>query len=45
MAWRRHNGTSNSLYLDGHARSVEWSSAVIDIYPDKKPLKEDGSYP
>ncbi|MBS0261541.1 MAG: DUF1559 domain-containing protein [Planctomycetes bacterium] len=45
IAWRRHNGVANYLYLDGHARSAQWSEAVIDMYPDKQVLVEDGSYP
>lgn len=45
IARRRHNGASNHLYLDGHASSLNWDNAVIDIFPDKKPLQEDGSYP
>src|SRR5262245_57269571 len=36
IAWKRHNGVANYLYLDGHARSAQWSEAVIDMYPDKK---------
>jgi len=45
LAWRRHNGVANYLYLDGHAKSVQWSEAVIDMYPDKKVLIQDGSFP
>ena len=45
IAARRHNGASNQLYLDGHARTLSWDTAVIDIFPDKKPLLEDASYP
>jgi prepilin-type N-terminal cleavage/methylation domain-containing protein/prepilin-type processing-associated H-X9-DG protein len=45
IAWRRHNGVGNYLYLDGHARTAQWSEAVIDMYPDKKVLTEDASFP
>ena len=44
IAGKRHNGAANYLYLDGHARSMMFDQAVIDMYPDKKVLKEDGSY-
>lgn len=45
IAWRRHNGAANYLYLDGHARSAQWATAVVEMYPDKKVLALDGSYP
>jgi prepilin-type processing-associated H-X9-DG protein/prepilin-type N-terminal cleavage/methylation domain-containing protein len=45
IAWRRHNGAANYLYLDGHAKAMDWAGAVIDMYPDKKVLIDDGSYP
>jgi prepilin-type N-terminal cleavage/methylation domain-containing protein/prepilin-type processing-associated H-X9-DG protein len=45
IAYNRHNGTANYLYLDGHATSMIFDSAVIDMYPDKKVLTQDGSYP
>jgi prepilin-type N-terminal cleavage/methylation domain-containing protein/prepilin-type processing-associated H-X9-DG protein len=45
IAWNRHNGAANYLYLDGHATSLIWSAAVIDMYPDKKVLKDNGSFP
>ena len=41
----RHNGAANYLYLDGHAQTLQFSTAVIDMYPDKKVLTADGSYP
>ena len=44
-AAKRHNGAANYLYLDGHATSKIFSDAVIDMYPDKKVLVIDGSYP
>jgi prepilin-type N-terminal cleavage/methylation domain-containing protein/prepilin-type processing-associated H-X9-DG protein len=37
-------GISNYLYLDGHVEAMAWDDAVIDMYPDKTPLVEDGSY-
>ena len=45
IAWKRHNGVANYLYLDGHAKSLQWSEAVIDMYPDKKILTVDSSFP
>ena len=45
IAWDRHTGVANYLYLDGHAASLRWEDAVIDMYPDKKVLTADGSYP
>ena len=45
LAWRRHNGAGNYLYLDGHARSMQWSEAVIDMFPDKKVLTQDSRFP
>ena len=45
IAWRRHAGAANYLYLDGHAKSALWSEAVVNMYPDKKVLIDDGSFP
>jgi prepilin-type N-terminal cleavage/methylation domain-containing protein/prepilin-type processing-associated H-X9-DG protein len=45
IAWGRHNGAANYLYLDGHATSMVWANAVVDMYPDKKVLTQDGSFP
>jgi prepilin-type processing-associated H-X9-DG protein/prepilin-type N-terminal cleavage/methylation domain-containing protein len=45
IAWDRHTGVANYLYLDGHAVSLKWDTAVTDMYPDKKVLTADGSYP
>jgi prepilin-type N-terminal cleavage/methylation domain-containing protein/prepilin-type processing-associated H-X9-DG protein len=45
MAWDRHTQVANYLYLDGHAISLRWEEAVVDMYPDKKVLDADGSYP
>ncbi|HJZ54813.1 MAG TPA: DUF1559 domain-containing protein [Gemmataceae bacterium] len=45
IAWNRHAGVANYLYLDGHAASLNWDAAVVDMYPDKVVLTADGSYP
>jgi prepilin-type N-terminal cleavage/methylation domain-containing protein/prepilin-type processing-associated H-X9-DG protein len=44
IAHDRHTQTANYLYLDGHAVSLRWEDAVIDMYPDKIVLTQDGSY-
>lgn len=44
MAFRRHNGAANYLYLDGHVSALSIEAAIIDMFPDKKVLVEDGSY-
>jgi prepilin-type processing-associated H-X9-DG protein len=41
----RHTQVANYLYLDGHAVSLTWDSAVPDMYPDKLVLTVDSSYP
>jgi prepilin-type processing-associated H-X9-DG protein len=45
IADRRHSGSANYLYLDGHAVSLKWETALVDMYPDKVVLVDDGSYP
>jgi prepilin-type N-terminal cleavage/methylation domain-containing protein/prepilin-type processing-associated H-X9-DG protein len=45
LAWDRHTGVANYLFLDGHVASLKWETAVVDMYPDKQVLTEDGSYP
>jgi prepilin-type N-terminal cleavage/methylation domain-containing protein/prepilin-type processing-associated H-X9-DG protein len=45
IAWNRHGRAANYLYLDGHAITLDWSIAVTDLYPDKRVLVSDGSYP
>jgi prepilin-type N-terminal cleavage/methylation domain-containing protein/prepilin-type processing-associated H-X9-DG protein len=45
IAYDRHTSVANYLYLDGHATTRTWSAAVIDMYPDKVVLTQDGSYP
>jgi prepilin-type N-terminal cleavage/methylation domain-containing protein/prepilin-type processing-associated H-X9-DG protein len=45
VAWNRHTGLANYLYLDGHAVTLRWAEAVVDMYPDKVVLTRDGSYP
>jgi prepilin-type processing-associated H-X9-DG protein len=45
LAHDRHGGVANYLYLDGHVATLPWSTAVVDMYPDKVVLSEDGTYP
>jgi prepilin-type processing-associated H-X9-DG protein len=45
IAYNRHNGVANYLYLDGHVSTLPFGTAVVDMYPDKNVLIEDGSYP
>jgi len=45
FAYDRHNGAANYLYLDGHVSTMLFDNAIIDMYPDKKVLTQDGSYP
>jgi prepilin-type N-terminal cleavage/methylation domain-containing protein/prepilin-type processing-associated H-X9-DG protein len=45
IAWDRHSQVANYLYLDGHAVTLPWEAAVVDMYPDKVVLTDDGSYP
>ena len=45
FAMTRHSGAANYLYLDGHAVALPWDTAVVDMYPDKRVLTEDGTYP
>ena len=45
IAFDRHSGSANYLYLDGHVSTLAWDVAVPDMYPDKVVLTQDGSYP
>jgi prepilin-type N-terminal cleavage/methylation domain-containing protein/prepilin-type processing-associated H-X9-DG protein len=44
IPWKRH-GTSNVLYLDGHARSVQKPDAYLRIYPGGAILTQPSFYP
>jgi prepilin-type processing-associated H-X9-DG protein len=44
IAWDRHSGVANYLYLDGHAATLAWDAAVVDMFPDKVVLVDDGTY-
>ncbi len=45
IAFSRHEGVANYLYLDDHVSAMSWDDAVRDMYPDKIVLKQDGTYP
>ena len=45
IAYKRHTTVANYLYLDGHAVTLTWDQAVVDMYPDKIVLTQDSSYP
>ncbi len=40
----RHAAAANYLYLDGHVSTLKFDKAVVDMFPDRNVLKEDGSY-
>jgi prepilin-type N-terminal cleavage/methylation domain-containing protein/prepilin-type processing-associated H-X9-DG protein len=44
IAWGRH-GTSNVLYLDGHAKSVTKAEAYLGMYPGGQLLLNPSFYP
>jgi prepilin-type processing-associated H-X9-DG protein/prepilin-type N-terminal cleavage/methylation domain-containing protein len=45
IAYRRHSGAANYLYLDGHVDPLFWPDAVGDLFPDHVVLTQDSSYP
>ncbi len=45
IAYDRHGGAANYLYLDGHVATLTWELAVPDMYSDKVVLTQDGTYP
>jgi prepilin-type N-terminal cleavage/methylation domain-containing protein/prepilin-type processing-associated H-X9-DG protein len=45
IAYDRHTGVANYLYLDGHVASLTWDAAVPDMYPNHMVLTQDGSFP
>jgi len=44
IAYDRHIGVANYLYLDGHVSALPWDDAVSDMYPDKVVLAQDGTF-
>jgi prepilin-type processing-associated H-X9-DG protein len=44
IASERHSGSANYLYLDGHVTSLTFDEAVVDMFPDKVVLVDDGTY-
>ena len=45
IAYDRHSGSANYLYLDGHAVTLKWEVAVPDLFPDRVILTQDSSFP
>jgi prepilin-type N-terminal cleavage/methylation domain-containing protein/prepilin-type processing-associated H-X9-DG protein len=45
IAYQRHTGASNYLYLDGHVVTLSWDAALPDLFPDHVVLTQDSSYP
>jgi prepilin-type N-terminal cleavage/methylation domain-containing protein/prepilin-type processing-associated H-X9-DG protein len=45
IAYDRHMGSANYLYLDGHVVTLTWNQAVPDLFPDHVVLTADSSYP
>jgi prepilin-type processing-associated H-X9-DG protein len=45
IAYDRHSGVANYLYLDGHVATLAWDTAVPDLFPDGIVLTVDSSYP
>jgi prepilin-type processing-associated H-X9-DG protein/prepilin-type N-terminal cleavage/methylation domain-containing protein len=45
IAYDRHSGWANYLYLDGHVVSQTWDTAVPNLFPDHVVLTQDSSYP
>jgi prepilin-type N-terminal cleavage/methylation domain-containing protein/prepilin-type processing-associated H-X9-DG protein len=45
IAYNRHIGSANYLYLDGHVVTLKWEQAVPDLFPDHVVLTQDSSYP
>jgi prepilin-type N-terminal cleavage/methylation domain-containing protein/prepilin-type processing-associated H-X9-DG protein len=45
IAESRHAGSANYLYLDSHVESLDFATAVGDMFPDHVVLTADGTYP
>jgi prepilin-type processing-associated H-X9-DG protein/prepilin-type N-terminal cleavage/methylation domain-containing protein len=45
IPWNRHGNTSNVLFLDGHAKSVNRAEAVMSMYPGGQVLKDISFFP
>ena len=45
IAYTRHSGAANYLYLDGHVVTLTWDAALPDLFPDHVVLTQDSSYP
>ena len=45
IAFDRHTAVANYLYLDGHVNTLNWNTAIPDLFPDHVVLTQDSSYP
>jgi prepilin-type processing-associated H-X9-DG protein/prepilin-type N-terminal cleavage/methylation domain-containing protein len=45
IAYTRHTGAANYLFLDGHVSALTWDAALPDLFPDHVILTQDSSYP
>ena len=45
IASGRHHAAANYLFLDGHATTLSWATAVPAMYPERQVLIDDGTYP
>lgn len=45
IAHDRHGGTANYLFLDGHASNFRFEEGAPLLFPDRKVLVEDATYP
>src|SRR5262249_52535953 len=44
IAYERHSGSANYLYLDDHVATLKWDDAVGHLFPDGQVLTQDGTY-
>lgn len=45
IAYNRHTGTANYLFLDGHVATLSLNDALANLFPDRVVLTQDSSFP
>lgn len=45
IAHNRHSGIANYLFLDGHVAGMGFDDAAPNLFPDRKTLTQNGTYP